>query len=109
MVDTALCLRWAVDFVERFDVRDDRLLTPGQTCWRVQRADQFACVIDAADYFKHVQSESDPLPSRQGSPESEIVDLQSHWRRCRSVSSGLPHPPPNSPTKVQRLGELVHA
>jgi len=37
-------------------VRDDRLLTPGQTCWRVARADQFACVIDAADYFKHVKA-----------------------------------------------------
>jgi phosphatidylserine/phosphatidylglycerophosphate/cardiolipin synthase-like enzyme len=37
-------------------VRDDRLLTPGQTCWRVERAEQFACVIDAADYFKHVKA-----------------------------------------------------
>jgi phosphatidylserine/phosphatidylglycerophosphate/cardiolipin synthase-like enzyme len=35
---------------------DDRLLIPGQTCWRVARADQFACVIDAADYFKHVKA-----------------------------------------------------
>lgn len=37
-------------------MRDDRLLTPGQTCWRVERAEQFACVIDAADYFKHVKA-----------------------------------------------------
>jgi phosphatidylserine/phosphatidylglycerophosphate/cardiolipin synthase-like enzyme len=37
-------------------VRDDRLLTPGQTCWRVVRADQFACVIDAADYFRYVKA-----------------------------------------------------
>lgn len=36
-------------------MRDDRLLTPGQTCWRVSHADQFACIIDAADYFKHVK------------------------------------------------------
>lgn len=35
---------------------DDRLLTPGQTCWRVATADQFACIIDAADYFKHVKA-----------------------------------------------------
>jgi phosphatidylserine/phosphatidylglycerophosphate/cardiolipin synthase-like enzyme len=35
---------------------DNRLLTPGQTCWRVARADQFACIIDAADYFKHVKA-----------------------------------------------------
>lgn len=34
----------------------DRLLTEGQTCWRVARADQFACVVDAADYFKHVKA-----------------------------------------------------
>lgn len=37
-------------------MRDDRLLTPGQTCWRVVRADQFACIIDAADYFRHVKT-----------------------------------------------------
>jgi hypothetical protein len=30
-------------------VRDGRLLIPGQTCWRVERADQFACIIEAAD------------------------------------------------------------
>ncbi len=30
---------------------DGRLLAPGQTCWRLARADQFACIIDAADYF----------------------------------------------------------
>ncbi|OBF81209.1 phospholipase [Mycobacterium sp. 852002-51163_SCH5372311] len=35
---------------------DDRLLTPGQTCWRIERADQFACIVDAADYFKHVKA-----------------------------------------------------
>jgi phosphatidylserine/phosphatidylglycerophosphate/cardiolipin synthase-like enzyme len=35
---------------------DDRLLIPGQTCWRVTRADQLACVIDAAAYFKHVKA-----------------------------------------------------
>ena len=37
-------------------MRDDRLLTPGQTCCRVARAYQFACIIDAADYFKHVKA-----------------------------------------------------
>jgi len=30
---------------------DGRLLAPGQTCWRLARADRFACIIDAADYF----------------------------------------------------------
>jgi phosphatidylserine/phosphatidylglycerophosphate/cardiolipin synthase-like enzyme len=35
---------------------DDRILTPGQTCWGVTHADQFACVIDAADYFKHTKA-----------------------------------------------------
>ncbi|OBB00949.1 phospholipase [Mycobacteriaceae bacterium 1482268.1] len=35
---------------------EDRLLTAGQTCWRMAHADQFACIIDAADYFKHVKS-----------------------------------------------------
>ncbi|HZC51872.1 MAG TPA: phospholipase D-like domain-containing protein [Mycobacterium sp.] len=37
-------------------VGDDRLLAPGQTCWRIARADQFACIIDGADYFKHVKA-----------------------------------------------------
>lgn len=37
-------------------MHDDRLLTPGQTCWRLARADQFAPIIDAADYFKHVKA-----------------------------------------------------
>jgi phosphatidylserine/phosphatidylglycerophosphate/cardiolipin synthase-like enzyme len=31
-----------VKSVERTNVRDGRLLIPGQTCWRVERADQFA-------------------------------------------------------------------
>jgi phosphatidylserine/phosphatidylglycerophosphate/cardiolipin synthase-like enzyme len=34
---------------------DDSLLT-GQTCWRVERAEQLACIIDAADYFRHVKA-----------------------------------------------------
>jgi phosphatidylserine/phosphatidylglycerophosphate/cardiolipin synthase-like enzyme len=37
-------------------VGDDRLLIPGRTCWRLERADQWACIIDAADYFKHVKT-----------------------------------------------------
>jgi len=37
-------------------VHDDKILTPGQTCWRTARADRFAAIIDAADYFKHVKA-----------------------------------------------------
>lgn len=37
-------------------MHDDRLLTPGTTCWRVAPADQFVPIIDAADYFKHVKA-----------------------------------------------------
>jgi phosphatidylserine/phosphatidylglycerophosphate/cardiolipin synthase-like enzyme len=37
-------------------VREERLLTPGATCWRVAHAEQFATIIDAADYFKHVKA-----------------------------------------------------
>lgn len=37
-------------------MRDDRLLIPGETCWRVERADQFACIIDGADYFRHTKA-----------------------------------------------------
>jgi phospholipase D1/2 len=35
---------------------DDRLLIPGETCWRVARADQFAHIIDAADYFRYAKA-----------------------------------------------------
>ncbi|MDY6998426.1 MAG: phospholipase D-like domain-containing protein [Actinomycetota bacterium] len=32
------------------------LLEPGRTCWRVERADQFACIVDGADYFRHAKA-----------------------------------------------------
>jgi phospholipase D1/2 len=38
------------------DVHDDRLLRPGETCWRVERAERFACIVDAADYFHHCKA-----------------------------------------------------
>lgn len=37
-------------------MHDDRLLTPGRTCWRAERAERFAAIIDAADYFTHVKA-----------------------------------------------------
>jgi phosphatidylserine/phosphatidylglycerophosphate/cardiolipin synthase-like enzyme len=46
-VDAAPCPCLAVKSVERTNVRDGRLLIPGQACWRVERADQFA--IHGAD------------------------------------------------------------
>ncbi|WP_336028991.1 phospholipase D-like domain-containing protein [Geodermatophilus sp. FMUSA9-8] len=30
---------------------DDTLLVPGETCWRIERADRHAVFVDAADYF----------------------------------------------------------
>ncbi len=30
---------------------DDGLLVPGETCWRIERADRHAVFVDAADYF----------------------------------------------------------
>jgi phosphatidylserine/phosphatidylglycerophosphate/cardiolipin synthase-like enzyme len=33
-----------------------RLLIPGETCWRIERAEKFACIIDAAAYFSHVKA-----------------------------------------------------
>lgn len=29
----------------------DAVLVPGETCWRIERADRFAVFVDAADYF----------------------------------------------------------
>jgi phosphatidylserine/phosphatidylglycerophosphate/cardiolipin synthase-like enzyme len=30
------------------------ILTPGRTCWRLDRADRFRCIQDGADYFRFV-------------------------------------------------------
>ena len=32
------------------------LLEPGRTCWRVEPADRFACIVDGADYFRHAKA-----------------------------------------------------
>ncbi|MDO3637882.1 phospholipase D-like domain-containing protein [Mycolicibacterium arseniciresistens] len=32
------------------------VLVPGETCWRVERAERFACIVDAADYFHHAKT-----------------------------------------------------
>src|SRR5689334_12456740 len=37
-------------------VTGDRLLVPGETCWRLERAEQFAFIVDAADYFRHTKA-----------------------------------------------------
>ena len=34
----------------------ERILVPGRTCWRIEHADRFATIIDAADYFAAVRS-----------------------------------------------------
>jgi phosphatidylserine/phosphatidylglycerophosphate/cardiolipin synthase-like enzyme len=31
---------------------EPELLVPGRTCWRVERADRFRIIVDAADYFR---------------------------------------------------------
>jgi phospholipase D1/2 len=33
----------------------DRIIQPGRNCWRVERANRFYCIQDAADYFKLVR------------------------------------------------------
>lgn len=34
----------------------DRLLVPGRNCWRIEHADRFAAIVDAADYFASLKS-----------------------------------------------------
>lgn len=36
--------------------RSDALLVPGHTCWRIERANRFAFIVDAADYFRVVKA-----------------------------------------------------
>jgi phospholipase D1/2 len=38
------------------DPSRERLLVPGQTCWRTAQADRFAPIVDGADYLAHVKS-----------------------------------------------------
>ena len=33
-------------------LESSRLLVPGRTCWRIERANRFALIVDAADYFR---------------------------------------------------------
>ncbi|MFD3745363.1 phospholipase D-like domain-containing protein [Nocardia sp. NPDC058633] len=35
---------------------EQHILTPGQTCWQIAPADRLACIVDAADYFRHAKS-----------------------------------------------------
>ncbi|WP_330179806.1 phospholipase D-like domain-containing protein [Nocardia sp. NBC_01503] len=37
-------------------VDERRILIPGETCWQLARADRLACIVDAADYFRHAKS-----------------------------------------------------
>ena len=56
VVDTPLCLPRPAKSVQLSDMGSDGLLVPGETCWRVERADQFAYIIDGADYFRHCKA-----------------------------------------------------
>lgn len=35
---------------------DTGLLRVGHNCWRIERAERFACIVDAADYFRAVRA-----------------------------------------------------
>ncbi|WP_067564073.1 phospholipase D-like domain-containing protein [Nocardia acidivorans] len=37
-------------------VDERRILIPGETCWQIARADRLACIVDAADYFRHAKA-----------------------------------------------------
>ncbi|APE11731.1 phospholipase D-like domain-containing protein [Rhodococcus pyridinivorans] len=34
----------------------ETVLEPGSTCWRIARAERLACIVDAADYFRHAKA-----------------------------------------------------
>ncbi|UYP19378.1 phospholipase D-like domain-containing protein [Rhodococcus sp. Z13] len=34
----------------------ETVLEPGNTCWRITRAERLTCIVDAADYFRHAKS-----------------------------------------------------
>ncbi|MEV6066332.1 phospholipase D-like domain-containing protein [Nocardia sp. NPDC052001] len=35
---------------------ESRILVPGETCWQIAQAERLACIVDAADYFRHAKS-----------------------------------------------------
>lgn len=35
---------------------DGRILVPGQTCWTLAHTDRFSCIVDGADYLRHVKA-----------------------------------------------------
>ncbi|MFD3592958.1 phospholipase D-like domain-containing protein [Nocardia sp. NPDC058640] len=37
-------------------IHEQQILIPGDTCWQIARADRLACIVDAADYFRHAKS-----------------------------------------------------
>jgi phospholipase D1/2 len=37
-------------------IAEERLLRPGDTCWRIERANRMAVIVDAADYFATVRA-----------------------------------------------------
>ena len=38
------------------DNGNDRLMVPGRTCWRIERANRLSLIVDAADYFRLVKA-----------------------------------------------------
>src|SRR5271169_7138042 len=78
------------EILERTDVRNGRLLIPGQPCWRVQRADQFACIVDAADYFHHWKAAIIVLRWLvRVRPKLEVYLLRSNVRLLRKSRSSM--------------------
>lgn len=46
----------AADAVDDDRRGDDFLLTPGRNCYGIARAERFACIIDAQDYFRYAKT-----------------------------------------------------
>lgn len=73
------------------------LLQPGRNCWRVEHADRFAMLVDAADYFRALRT---AVRNAQRSVFILSWDIDSRMRLIpEGANDGFPEP----------LGEFLHA
>ncbi len=64
--------------------RDDRLTRPGDTCWRLARADQFGVAVDAETYFRAL---AEVLPQATQQILMLGWEFDSRTRLCRGGSA----------------------
>jgi hypothetical protein len=79
--------------MERLD-QTSRILVPGATCWRVERAKRLSVIVDAADYFAAI---------REAVRKARHTVMLVGWDFDTRISSFLATTPMMSPTNSARF------